>query len=54
MPNVTPEKYRLSYQLYPGKPSVDERPEESVAAALRRIAAAGRPIGTGFGNSPVR
>ncbi|MCX7966441.1 MAG: [FeFe] hydrogenase H-cluster radical SAM maturase HydE [Syntrophorhabdaceae bacterium] len=51
MPNNTPKKYREDYLLYPNKPGVDETPEESLDAAIKRILSLGRTIGTGPGHS---
>lgn len=51
MPNSTPVRYKQQYFLYPGKPYVDESPEECTEAALLRIRALGRGIGKGPGHS---
>lgn len=51
MPNNTPKKYREDYLLYPGKPGVDETPEESLESAIKRILSIGRIIGKGPGHS---
>lgn len=51
MPNATPQKYRILYQLYPGKPCVDESGDECSACVLKRIASLGRTIGKGPGHS---
>jgi biotin synthase len=51
MPNATPQKYRTLYQLYPGKPCVDESGDECCACVRKRIAALGRTIGKGPGHS---
>ncbi len=51
MPNNTPVRYKKEYLLYPGKPSVDESPEECTAAAIARIESLGRIIGKGPGHS---
>lgn len=51
MPNNTPVGYKKEYLLYPGKPSVDESPEECTAAAIARILSLGRKIGKGPGHS---
>lgn len=51
MPNNTPVRYKKEYLLYPGKPSVDESPEECTEAAVARIESLGRIIGKGPGHS---
>ena len=51
MPNSTPVRYKQEYFLYPGKPYVDESPEECVASAIDRIQALGRCVGSGPGHS---
>lgn len=51
MPNITPQKYRKFYQLYPGKPCVDENNEQCVDCSRKRITSLGRIIGTGPGHS---
>lgn len=51
MPNNTPVRYKKEYFLYPGKPSVDESPEECTEAAVARIRSIGRIIGKGPGHS---
>lgn len=51
MPNITPVKYKKEYFLYPGKPYVDESPEECLDAAIVRIERLGRIIGKGPGHS---
>jgi len=51
MPNVTPVSYKKKYLLYPGKPSVDEEPDECATAAVVRIKSLGRKVGRGPGHS---
>lgn len=51
MPNSTPVRYKQQYFLYPGKPYVDESPEECTEAAILRIQSLGRMIGKGPGHS---
>jgi len=51
MPNITPVRYKKEYLLYPGKPSVDEEPEECTTAAIARIESLGRRVGRGPGHS---
>ena len=51
MPNVTPGKYRRMYQLYPNKPCVDEDGAACALCVRGRLAALGRPLGSGPGHS---
>ena len=51
MPNVTPGKYRRLYQLYPNKPCVDEDGAACALCVRGRLAALGRPLGSGPGHS---
>lgn len=51
MPNSTPVKYRKDYLLYPGKPGVDEDPDQCLESAIVRIQSMGRSIGKGPGHS---
>ena len=51
MPNVTPQKYRQLYQLYPNKPCVDEDSGQCSACVAGRVARLGRTIGKGVGHS---
>jgi biotin synthase len=51
MPNVTPQKYRSLYQLYPNKPCVDEDGAKCSVCVVGRIARIGRTIGKGPGHS---
>ncbi|MDD3844978.1 MAG: [FeFe] hydrogenase H-cluster radical SAM maturase HydE [Syntrophorhabdaceae bacterium] len=51
MPNITPVQYKKEYLLYPGKPSVDEEPDECATAAIKRIENLGRIVGRGPGHS---
>lgn len=53
MPNVTDTAYRRSYQLYTGKPSLDENSETSRNALIRSIALIGEEINWDLrGDSP--
>jgi biotin synthase len=53
MPNVTDPKHRRAYQLYEGKPSLDENSEQSRVGLENRIRGIGETIGYGlWGNSP--
>jgi biotin synthase len=45
MPNVTDTRFRRGYQLYDGKPGLDESSEESCRALERSVAAIGERIG---------
>lgn len=51
MPNITPPFYREKYEIYPGKACVNETAEECNRCLAARIAAIGRTIGTGRGDS---
>lgn len=53
MPNLTDPCHRHDYQLYAGKPALDETAEESRAALVRSLAAIGEEINWGQrGDSP--
>ena len=53
MPNVTDTRFRRSYQLYEGKPALDETAADARAALDRRLAALGESIAYGVrGDSP--
>jgi len=51
MPNSTPVQYRKDYLLYPGKPGVDDDPDQCLDSATVRIKSLGRLIGKGPGHS---
>ncbi len=51
MPNATPKKYRKYYQLYPGKPCVDESADDCSLCTASRIKSLNRNIGLGPGHS---
>jgi biotin synthase len=51
MPNITPQKYRGDYNIYPEKAGTTMGPDDSYAAAVSAIADAGRVVGTGRGDS---
>ncbi|OQA25661.1 MAG: Biotin synthase [Verrucomicrobia bacterium ADurb.Bin345] len=51
MPNTTPVEFRRDYQLYPGKPCVDEDASQCATCVLHRIEALGRKPGAGPGHS---
>ncbi len=52
MPNVTPRRYRLLYEIYPDKACFSENPRESRRSVIARIEALGRRPGVGRGDSP--
>jgi biotin synthase len=45
MPNLTHTRFRRGYQLYEGKPGLDEGSEESTRALERAVAAIGETVG---------
>jgi biotin synthase len=47
MPNITDTKYRTGYQLYEGKPCLDENANQCQGCLSRRIASIGETIGLG-------
>ena len=53
MPNLTPKDTRSGYQLYSGKPCVDESREECRGCLLGRVRSTGRDVGFDmWGDSP--
>lgn len=53
MPNLTDTSYRTGYQLYDGKPCMDENATMCAACLERRIASIGETVGYGeWGDSP--
>ena len=53
MPNITPVKYRHDYQLYEGKPCLDDDGEECLTCLSGRIGMIGEEIGWNeWGDSP--
>ena len=53
MPNITPPKYRGSYQLYNGKPCLDDDPDHCMGCLEKRVKSVGETIGYGaWGDSP--
>ncbi|MEW8979971.1 MAG: [FeFe] hydrogenase H-cluster radical SAM maturase HydE [Symbiobacterium sp.] len=52
MPNVTPGKYRIHYQLYPNKICLREEPEQCAPCVAALILGEGRFVATGPGHSP--
>lgn len=51
MPNVTPEKYRKLYEIYPNKICITEKPSDCSGCVGSMIHSLGRKIGKGFGHS---
>lgn len=51
MPNLTPPKYRIYYEIYPNKACLLESPEECHACLSQRIHMLGRHVGRGPGTS---
>lgn len=49
MPNVTPPKYRVLYEIYPGKACISETAEACQHCLSRRIESIDRVVGTGPG-----
>ncbi|MBN1394969.1 MAG: [FeFe] hydrogenase H-cluster radical SAM maturase HydE [Pirellulales bacterium] len=52
MPNVTPKKYRILYEIYPDKACIAETGRECRRCLIERIEALGRRLGSGRGDSP--
>ncbi len=52
MPNITATRWRAGYQLYPGKPTLDETADGATAALVRDVAAAGGEIAWGARGDP--
>ena len=51
MPNATPGPLRKDYQLYPGKPCIDEDAADCSLCVQARLRALGRPLAQGPGHS---
>ncbi len=51
MPNATPGPLRKDYQLYPGKPCIDEDATDCARCVQARLRALGRPVAQGPGHS---
>jgi biotin synthase len=49
MPNLTPPRYRVKYEIYPAKACIEETAEQCAMCLAGRIRAIGRTIGTGQG-----
>lgn len=54
MPNLTPQKYRAMYEIYPAKACIDETADQCRACMAGRIHSIGRTVGSGRGDSPKR
>jgi biotin synthase len=54
MPNITPVEYRCQYEIYPNKACLREVAEQCEGCLRGRIAAIGRTVGVGRGDSPQR
>lgn len=52
MPNLTPAKYRVLYQIYPGKAGLNETADITRAKIEAQILSLGRTVGRGAGTSP--
>jgi len=52
MPNLTPPRYRVRYEIYPNKACLQETPDECHACLQARVESLGRAVGTGPGTSP--
>lgn len=51
MPNYTPLKYRVNYEIYPNKRCITEDPEHCHGCMQARIISVGRTVGQGPGHS---
>jgi biotin synthase len=54
MPNATPGRFRKDYQLYPGKPCIDEDAGNCARCVQARLRVLGRPVAKGPGHSIVK
>lgn len=52
MPNLTPPKYRIYYEIYPNKACIRETGEACHCCVMQQIENVGRNVGTGRGDSP--
>lgn len=52
MPNITPTKYRASYEIYPDKACITDSAGQCQLCIQGRVAMVGRTIGRGPGDSP--
>ncbi len=53
MPNLTPDRYRAMYEIYPAKAGAGETEPNAADGIRSRIRAIGRTVGTGRGDSPA-
>jgi biotin synthase len=51
MPNFTPLKYRVNYEIYPNKQYTDSDPDSTYNSICKSIESIGRTIGKGMGHS---
>jgi biotin synthase len=51
MPNITPQKYREMYQLYPNKVCIYENPHDCAGCVNGVVNSVGRNIGGGYGDT---
>ncbi len=51
MPNLTPLRYRVCYEIYPGKACLHEAPEACAGGLRLRIESIGRRVGSGPGHA---
>ncbi|MFH1709428.1 MAG: [FeFe] hydrogenase H-cluster radical SAM maturase HydE [Planctomycetota bacterium] len=54
MPNLTPPRYRVMYEIYPGKACINETAEACRHCLSQRILSMGRTVGTGPGGRKRR
>ncbi len=54
MPNLTPPKYRVKYEIYPAKVCIDETADQCHVCMLGRIQRIGRTVGKGKGGRTRR
>lgn len=50
MPNITPQKYRKDYEIYPNKICIGEKPEHCRGCIQKRIESIGRFVAEGYGH----
>src|SRR4030042_6967363 len=50
MPNLTPLKYRIKYEIYPSEACISEIPSDGYSCLNHRIQSIGRRVGTGRGD----
>lgn len=54
MPNLTPQKYRSLYEIYPNKAASYEDAFQTHRTAVMQVESIGRCIGTGFGSRKIK